>query len=103
MLTSRLLPADIDLQAVQLIYGAEDKLATLKHLAQNFPRYAGALSRRVPIDPAVFEEIAENQPRVRGGLNLAWLNGVSLEEKDMTPFGYVLHRSSFTIKFLFLL
>ncbi|KAH9946426.1 glycosyltransferase family 24 protein [Epithele typhae] len=76
---------DIDIQAAQLIYGAEDKLATLRHLAQNFPRYAGALSRRVPISSQLFEEIAEKQNHVRGGMNLVWLNGVSLEEKDLTP------------------
>ena len=68
----------------------------LKHLAQNIPRYAGALARRVPIDPELLEELAANQPRARGGVNLAWLNGVSLEEKDLNPFGYVI-RSGTTI------
>ncbi|KAI1789267.1 glycosyltransferase family 24 protein [Ganoderma leucocontextum] len=77
----------IDFQAAQLVYDAEDKLATLKHLAQNFPRYAGALARRVVVQPELLEEIASNQPRARGGVNMAWLNGVALEEKDMTPFG----------------
>ena len=80
---------DIDIQAAQLISDADDKLATFKHLAQNFPRYAGALARRVTISPDVLEEIAENQPRARAGVNLVWLNGIALEEKDLTPFGYV--------------
>ncbi|KAI0754012.1 glycosyltransferase family 24 protein [Daedaleopsis nitida] len=77
----------IDMQAAQLIYDSDDKLSTLKHLAQNFPRYAGALARRVAVDPLLLEELAANQPRARGGVNMAWLNGVALDERDMTPFG----------------
>ena len=38
---------------------------------------------------AVLEEIAQNQPRARGGVNLVWLNGIALEEKDLTPLGCV--------------
>ncbi|PIL30079.1 hypothetical protein GSI_07656 [Ganoderma sinense ZZ0214-1] len=78
---------EIDFQAAQLIYDAEDKhkLRTLKHLAQNFPRYAGALARRVAVFPALLAELAENQPRARGGVTMAWLNGVALDERDMTP------------------
>ena len=43
----------------------------------------------MPIDPAVLEEIAQNQPRARGGVNLVWLNGIALDEKDLTPLGCV--------------
>ena len=49
-----------------------------------------ALGRRVPIGPEVLEERAANQPRARGSVNLARLNGVLLEEKDLNPFGWVL-------------
>ncbi|TFK82573.1 glycosyltransferase family 24 protein [Polyporus arcularius HHB13444] len=76
----------IDLQAAQFIYDSEDKLSTLKHLAQNFPRYAGALARRVSVDELLLEELSTNQPRARGGVNVAWLNGVTLEEKDLNAF-----------------
>ncbi|TBU43432.1 glycosyltransferase family 24 protein [Dichomitus squalens] len=80
---------EIDIQAAQLVYDAPlvDKLTTLKHLSQNFPRYAGALAHRVPIQEDLLEEIAANQPRARGGLNAVWLNGVPLEEKDLNPWG----------------
>ena len=74
------------MQAAQLIYDSEDKLSTLKHLAQNFPRYAGALARRVSVNQELLEELAANQPRARGGVNVAWLNGVTLDEKDLNPF-----------------
>ncbi|KAI0715904.1 glycosyltransferase family 24 protein [Cerioporus squamosus] len=85
---------EIDLQAAQLIYDSEDKLSTLKHLAQNFPRYAGALARRVTVDQELLEELSTNQPRARGGVNVAWLNGVTLDEKDLNAFSLLrlLHR-----------
>ncbi|KAH9887933.1 glycosyltransferase family 24 protein [Cubamyces lactineus] len=80
---------DIGLQATQLIYDAEEpleRLRTLKHLSQNFPRYAGALARRVTVNQSLLEEITENQARAPGGASAVWLNGVSIEEKDWNSF-----------------
>ena len=59
----------------------------LKRLAHDFPRYAGALARRITVDPLLLEELAANQPRAGGGINMARLNGVVLEEKNMTSYG----------------
>ncbi|KAI8974783.1 glycosyltransferase family 24 protein [Trametes punicea] len=81
---------DIGLQATQLIYDAEEpreRLATLRHLSQNFPRYAGALARRVTVNQSLLDEIAANQALAPGGASAMWLNGLNLEEKDMSPFG----------------
>ncbi|OSD04995.1 glycosyltransferase family 24 protein [Trametes coccinea BRFM310] len=80
---------EIGLQATQLIYDAEEpheRLATMKHLAQNFPRYAGALARRVIVNQSLLNEVAENQARAPGGASAIWLNGVTMEEKDLNPF-----------------
>ncbi|CDO68442.1 Glycosyltransferase Family 24 protein [Trametes cinnabarina] len=80
---------EIGLQATQLIYDAEephDRLATMKHLAQNFPRYAGALARRVTVSQSLFNEVAENRARAPGGASAIWINGVNVEEKDLNPF-----------------
>ena len=88
--------ADIGLQATQLIYDAEEpleRLRTLKHLSQNFPRYAGALARRVTVNQSLLEEITENQARAPGGASAVWLNGVSIEEKDWNPFAYVVYHA----------
>ncbi len=79
--------SEIDLQAAQLVYDSEDKLSTLKHLAQNFPRYAGALARRIAVSTDLLDELAANQPRARGGVNMVWLNGVALDERNINPFG----------------
>ncbi|KAH9848797.1 glycosyltransferase family 24 protein [Lenzites betulinus] len=81
---------EIGLQATQLIYDAEeplDRLATLKQLSQNFPRYAGALARRVTVNESLLSELEVNQQRAPGGANAIWLNGASIEEKNMNPFG----------------
>ncbi|KAI0823499.1 glycosyltransferase family 24 protein [Trametes gibbosa] len=80
---------EIGLQATQLIYDAEeplDRLATLKQFSQNFPRYAGALARRVTVNESLLHEVEVNQQRAPGGANAVWLNGASIEEKDMNPF-----------------
>lgn len=79
---------DIGFQATQLIADSiGDPLVTLKRLSQNFPKYATSLSRRVIVNESLEEEIHGNQLRVQGGLNAFWLNGASLTEKDLNPFG----------------
>ncbi|KAI0676218.1 glycosyltransferase family 24 protein [Trametes maxima] len=81
---------EIGMQATQLIYDAEEpraRLSTLKQLSQNFPRYAGALARRVTANASLLTEVAANQALAPGGANAIWLNGVALEEKDLNPFG----------------
>ncbi|KAI0353822.1 glycosyltransferase family 24 protein [Trametes cingulata] len=80
---------EIGLQATQLVYDAEEphaRLATLKQLAQNFPRYAGALARRVTVNQSLLAEVAENHARAPAGASALWLNGANVEEKDLNPF-----------------
>ncbi|KAL6299204.1 glycosyltransferase family 24 protein [Sparassis latifolia] len=77
---------NIGLQATQLIYDADEPLPALKQLSQNFPKYAAPLARRITVDPALLDEVEENQVKVPGGANIAWLNGVNIGEKDMNPF-----------------
>ena len=74
------------MKATQIIVDSSDPLRTLLDLAQNFPRYAGALARRVPVSSALLEEVGGNQQRARGGMSMAWLNGVAIDERDMNPF-----------------
>ncbi|KAH9930812.1 glycosyltransferase family 24 protein [Amylocystis lapponica] len=78
---------EIGIQATQLVSNADEPLVALKQLAQNFPMYAASLARRVTVEPALFDEVTDNQMHVQGGINMAWLNGVNIAEKDMTPFG----------------
>ena len=76
-------------QATQLIASSNDPLTILTQLSQNFPRYATSLSRRVQVNDSLRQEIANNQAKVQGGINMMWLNGLTLQEKDLTPFACV--------------
>ena len=82
---------NIGLQATQLLYdaGNEGALVTLKRLTQDFPKYAMDIARRVVVDPALEEEVMENQVKAQGGISMAWLNGVLIPETDWNPFSYV--------------
>ena len=80
---------NIGLQTAQLASDAPDALATIRQIAQNFPRYASAIARRVVVDEAVEEEIANNQAKAQGGISVVWLNGAQLTEADMNPFSCV--------------
>ncbi|OSX61274.1 glycosyltransferase family 24 protein [Postia placenta MAD-698-R-SB12] len=77
----------IGLKATQLIHDSDEPLSTLIHLSQNFPRHATSLSRRVTVSEDVEAEVQNNHAKVAPGGNMAWLNGMLLQEKDMNPFG----------------
>lgn len=79
----------IGLKATQLIHDSDEPLSTLIHLSQNFPRHATSLSRRVTVSEDVEAEVQNNHAKVAPGGNMAWLNGMLLQEKDMNPFGWV--------------
>ena len=68
---------------------ASDALAMTRQLAQNFPRYASAVARRVTVSEAVEQEITNNQAKAQGGISVVWLNGAQLNEGDMNPFSCV--------------
>ncbi|KAJ7078310.1 glycosyltransferase family 24 protein [Mycena belliarum] len=74
-------------QATQLIADSAEPLATLARLAQNFPKYMAALSRRVVVNASLQEEVHLNQLKAQAGVNAFWLNGASLAEKDLNPLG----------------
>ncbi|THV04765.1 glycosyltransferase family 24 protein [Dendrothele bispora CBS 962.96] len=78
---------EIGLKASQLISESSEPLLTLLQLSQNFPKYATSLSRRVVVNEAFADELHSNQLRVQGGINLLWLNGVPVPEKEVNPFG----------------
>lgn len=67
-----------------------EPLDTLTQLAQNFPKYATSIARRVVANENLSEEIRHNQYLAQGGVNMVWLNGAIVTEKDMSSFGYAL-------------
>ncbi|KAJ7485860.1 glycosyltransferase family 24 protein [Mycena latifolia] len=83
--------ASLGFQATQLIASApaSDKLSTLRHLAQNFPKYMPALARRVAVNDTLRDEVHANQLKAQAGVNVFWLNGDQIREKELTPLGFL--------------
>ncbi|KAG6848662.1 hypothetical protein H0H93_015060, partial [Arthromyces matolae] len=74
-------------QVIQLIAESSDPLFTLKQLSQNFPKYATAIARRVVVNESIAGEIHINGVKIQGGGHMMWLNGASVADKDVNPFG----------------
>ncbi|KAJ7909648.1 glycosyltransferase family 24 protein [Mycena leptocephala] len=74
-------------QATQLIADSSEPLATLAQLSQNFPKYMAALSRRVVVNESLQVEVHMNQLKAQPGINMFWLNGGTVSEKDINPLG----------------
>lgn len=62
-------------------------MQTLKDLTQNFPKYVFSLSRRVVVNESVSNEISANGLKMQPGIHMFWLNGATVPDKDVNPFG----------------
>jgi len=73
----------IGLVASQLILKADNKLEMLRHIAQDFPRYALALARGgAQYDDELAAEVNTNHLRVGPGVSVLWLNGMMVQDLD---------------------
>ncbi|EJC97612.1 uncharacterized protein FOMMEDRAFT_171561 [Fomitiporia mediterranea MF3/22] len=77
----------ISIKATQLVANSSDPLTTLKHLSQNFPKYASGLSQRIILNNSLVAEVLDNRMKAAGGVNMMWLNGITVQETDLTPLG----------------
>ncbi|KAJ2862638.1 killer toxin resistant protein [Coemansia aciculifera] len=85
---SEKLIAKLGIQATQMILQADDKLAVLKQLAQDLPRYAHLLSE-VAVNSTVANDVrAFAELEVRP---LFAINGVSIDSDDLDPFKLLEH------------
>ncbi|KAJ2026593.1 killer toxin resistant protein [Coemansia sp. S85] len=78
----------LGIQATQMILQSDDKLAVLKQLAQDLPRYAHLLSEvavnsTVASDARAFAELEVG--------SLFAINGVSIDSEDLNPFKLLEH------------
>ncbi|KAF8888622.1 UDP-glucose:glycoprotein glucosyltransferase-domain-containing protein [Infundibulicybe gibba] len=73
----------IGTQVTQLISDSSKPLEALTLIAQNFPKYAANIARRV-------QEIHSNSLKAQGGMNVLWLNGATVSDKDASPFGIIM-------------
>lgn len=70
-----------------MIANSSNQLEALTELSQNFPRYASELAHRVVLNVSLVEEVQENYQKAQAGVNMMWLNGVTVDEKDINPYG----------------
>lgn len=67
---------------------SSDPLTTLKGLTQNFPKHMLSLAHKVELNTSFEEEIRDNSGSIQTGVNLLWVNGLLLQEGDVSPYGY---------------
>jgi UDP-glucose:glycoprotein glucosyltransferase len=60
-------------------------LETLTYLSQNFPKYATSIARRVHVNQSLAAEVSENGLKAQAGINMFWVNGAQIDEKDINP------------------
>jgi UDP-glucose:glycoprotein glucosyltransferase len=77
-------------KATHFIASSADPLRTMSQLAQNFPKYATAIARRVTLTEDFKYELMGNNFLVQGGLNAIWFNGGNSPIADITPLRYVI-------------
>jgi UDP-glucose:glycoprotein glucosyltransferase len=90
-LISRLIPpssgaaAELGVKSTQLVMDSQVPLDTLTYLSQNFPKYATAIARRVRVNQSLETEALENNMKAQPGVNIFWMNGAQIDEKDINP------------------
>jgi UDP-glucose:glycoprotein glucosyltransferase len=73
-----------------MIVGSSNPIETLMQLAEDFPRHATELARRVEIEGDFQFEMAKVSRMVPKGVSMAWLNGKVIDTPDeFNPFKYV--------------
>ncbi|KAI0786269.1 UDP-glucose:glycoprotein glucosyltransferase-domain-containing protein [Abortiporus biennis] len=82
-------PTNWGFQAAQLLYDtlsldSSSPLQVLKQLSQNFPKYASLLGKKVVVNDDVLQEMKRNANLAAPGVNMVWLNGNVVSEKDMS-------------------
>ncbi|KAJ9120827.1 hypothetical protein QFC22_002761 [Naganishia vaughanmartiniae] len=65
---------DLGLKASSLILRDSEPLEALIHIAQDFPKLAAGLARKVSINSSMAQDVTINQQSMRMG-NMAWING----------------------------
>ncbi len=84
---------DLGFQATQLITSSAQPLQVFQRLTQDFPKYATSLARHVGVNASVRAAVLDNQMHAQPGINIGWLNGAVVKDKDMDPFACVVKPS----------
>ncbi|EFW99992.1 udp-glucose:glycoprotein [Grosmannia clavigera kw1407] len=81
--------AELGLKAADYIVQSADPLATLLKVTQDFPKYSSAMAAHEVSEAFATEHRANRALLVPSGMNVLWMNGVQLTERQMQAFALV--------------
>ncbi|KAK4222143.1 UDP-glucose:glycoprotein glucosyltransferase-domain-containing protein [Podospora fimiseda] len=77
------------LKAASFIMKSDEPFETLIKLTQDFPKYSTSLASQNVSEDFVKEHEANRQVLVPEGVNVLWMNGVQLIDRQIQPFGLI--------------
>ncbi|KAK0610516.1 UDP-glucose:glycoprotein glucosyltransferase-domain-containing protein [Bombardia bombarda] len=81
--------SSIGMKAASYIMQSDSPFETLLKLTQDFPKYSTSLAKHNVSSEFEAEHVANRQALVPSGLNVLWMNGVQLIDRQIQPFGLV--------------
>ncbi|KAI0106343.1 UDP-glucose:glycoprotein glucosyltransferase [Hypoxylon sp. NC0597] len=81
--------SSLGLKAGSFIMQSEDPFQTLIKLTQDFPKFSGSIAAHNASDAFVKEHRQNRALGVPAGMNVFWMNGVQLIERQIDPFTLV--------------
>lgn len=81
--------ASLGLNAASLIMKSEEPLETLIKFTQDFPKYSSYMASNEASPEFIEEQRANLGIMVPSGVNVLWMNGVQLIERQIEPFNLV--------------
>ncbi|KAK3994506.1 UDP-glucose:glycoprotein glucosyltransferase-domain-containing protein [Cladorrhinum sp. PSN332] len=79
----------LGLKAASFIMKSDEPFDTLIKLTQDFPKYSTSLASQNVSEDFVKEHQANRQVLVPEGVNVLWMNGVQLIDRQIQPFGLI--------------
>ncbi|KAL2130037.1 hypothetical protein VTI74DRAFT_6966 [Chaetomium olivicolor] len=81
--------APLGMKAGSFIMKSESPFETLQKLTQDFPKYSTSLGAHNASAEFEAEHKANRQTMVPEGVNVLWMNGVQLVDRQIQPFGLI--------------
>ncbi|KAI1100428.1 UDP-glucose:glycoprotein glucosyltransferase [Jackrogersella minutella] len=81
--------SSLGLKAGSFITQSDDPFQTLIKLTQDFPKFSGSIAAHNASDAFVMEHRQNRALGVPAGMNVFWMNGVQLIERQIDPFTLV--------------
>ncbi|KAI0189575.1 UDP-glucose:glycoprotein glucosyltransferase [Xylaria flabelliformis] len=78
--------AGLGLNTGSFIMESDDPFQTLIKLTQDFPKFSTSVAARNATDAFIMEHRQNREVAAPGGINVLWMNGVQLPERQVNPF-----------------